>query len=168
MQHGDLDKTKVLITQRDSNSGERKPISKVCWNLSYRLCRLVRPVGPFLDQVWSTGLVRSLTRHFWWIIWSLEFELHMICPPLHRPCPGPKPNLSTQRVSFWNWPAPVWSLQPVWWTGQTGLLWQLQQLVFLDSYKRHSTSSLVGCWFLTICILFQQPLELSLSTLCEI
>jgi hypothetical protein len=33
----------------------------------------------------------------------------------------------------------VW---PIYWAG---LLWQLQWLVFTDSYKRHSTPSLVGC-----------------------
>jgi hypothetical protein len=69
---------------------------------------------------------------------------------------------SVSGLSWFGVLIPVW---PVWWIS---LLWQLQRLVSPDSYKRQPTPSLVGCWFLIICILFQQPLELSPSTLCEI
>jgi hypothetical protein len=97
----------------------------------------VRPVWPIPEQVRSTGLVRSLhrilerfSRHVWSLtklvrrtIWSLKFELHRTCPALHRPCPGPKPNLSNQRVSFWKWLESLWSLH----IGQTGMVDWLDQ-----------------------------------------
>ena len=89
----------------------------------------------------------------------------------HRTCPGPNPNLPIQRVSFRECPEPVGG-HP---TGLTGMMDRsdrsgltAQRLVFQKHYKRASTPSLVCCWFLTICITFQQPLELSPSTLCEI
>jgi hypothetical protein len=43
-----------------------------------------------------------------------------------------------------------------------------ERLVFQILYKRLSTPSLVVSWFLTICITFWQPLELSPTSLCEI
>jgi hypothetical protein len=58
MQHDDLDKTKVLKTQRDSMSDVRKPNSKSV----LKSIIPVRPVGPIQEQVWSIGLVRSLYR----------------------------------------------------------------------------------------------------------
>jgi hypothetical protein len=63
MQHGDLAKTKVLKTQRDSKSELRKPNSKSVLNLSNwsdRYCTPVRSVNPVPKQVWSTELVWSL------------------------------------------------------------------------------------------------------------
>jgi hypothetical protein len=96
-----------------------------------------------------TGLVRPFSGH----VWVLTQLCHL------------REISSMSGLSRFGVFIPVW---PVWWTGLTSLLWQLQWLVFSDSYKRHSTPSLVGCWFLTICILFQQPLELSPTTLCEI
>jgi hypothetical protein len=56
MQHGDLDKTKVLKTHRDSKSDVRKPNSKSVLN-SVLPVRSVRPVP---EQVQSIGLVRSI------------------------------------------------------------------------------------------------------------
>jgi hypothetical protein len=56
MQHGDLDKTRVLKTQRDSKSELRKPNFK---NV-FKSVQPIRPVGlvnPVLEQVQSTGLV---------------------------------------------------------------------------------------------------------------
>jgi hypothetical protein len=43
-----------------------------------------------------------------------------------------------------------------------------QRLVFQILYKRLSTPSLMVSWFLTICITFWQPLELSPTSLWEI
>jgi hypothetical protein len=43
-----------------------------------------------------------------------------------------------------------------------------QRLVFQILYKRLSTPSLMVSWFLTICITFWQPLELSPTSLCKI
>jgi hypothetical protein len=60
---------------------------------------------------------------------------------------------------------PVW---PVWWTGLTGRVWQPHWLVLQILYKRHSTPTLGGCWFLTVFITMWQPLLLSPSSLCEI
>jgi hypothetical protein len=51
---------------------------------------------------------------------------------------------------------------------KTGRVWQPQRLVFQILYKRHSTPTLVGCWFLTVFITFWQPLKLSPTSLCEI
>jgi hypothetical protein len=59
MQHGDLDKTKVLKTQRDSKSELRKPNSK---NV-FKSVQPIKPAGlvnPVLEQVQSTRLVWSL------------------------------------------------------------------------------------------------------------
>jgi hypothetical protein len=104
----------------------------------------------FFEHVWSW------IRHVWWTIWPLEFEHQRTCLALLWTCLDPNPNLSSERVFINEWPKPIFSHS----TGLTGLLWRLQWLVFLDSYKRHSTPSLVGYWFLTICITFLQPLEL--------
>jgi hypothetical protein len=66
MQHGDLDKIKVLKTQRDFMSDVKKPNSK-------SVLKSVISVGPIQEQVWSTRLVRSLyrlaepfARHIWY------------------------------------------------------------------------------------------------------
>jgi hypothetical protein len=102
-------------------------IPRVCWNLSYwldRYCTPVRPVVPILKQVRTTELVRSLyqipgiffghvrswTRHVRWTIWPLEFEHHQTCPALLRTCPGPNPNLSSERDFFSECPEPLWIL----------------------------------------------------------
>jgi hypothetical protein len=61
-------------------------------------------------------------------------------------------------------PEPSWGHH----TGVTDRVWQPQWLVFQILYKRHSTPTLGGCWFLTVFITFWQPLELSPSSLCEI
>jgi hypothetical protein len=143
MQHGDLDKTKVLKTQRDSKSDERKPNSKSV----LKSILPVKPVGPVPEQVRSTGLVRSLyrilemffgharswTRYVRWTIWLLEFELHRTCPAILQTCPGPNPNLSSKRVFIREWPEPIWS-------HPTGL-----------TYKSHSTplSWVAGSWLFT-------------------
>jgi hypothetical protein len=58
MQHGDLDKTKVLKTQRDSMSDVSKQNSKSV----LKFVIPVRPVGPIQEQVRSIRLVRSLYR----------------------------------------------------------------------------------------------------------
>jgi hypothetical protein len=58
MQHGDLDKTKVLKTQRDSMSDVRKSNSKSV----LKSVLPVRPIGPIQEQVQSIRLVRSLYR----------------------------------------------------------------------------------------------------------
>jgi hypothetical protein len=63
MKHSDLDKTKVLKTQRDFKSDVRKPNFKSVLNSVL----LVRSVKPISEQVQSTGLVWSFTgfqRHF--------------------------------------------------------------------------------------------------------
>jgi hypothetical protein len=85
--------------------------------------------------------------------------------------PGPNPKLPIQIVSFRECPEPIWG-HP---TSLTGLVDQSDRSGLTSptnsspySYKRHSTPSLVGCWLLTTCITFQQPLKLSLSSLCEI
>jgi hypothetical protein len=104
------------------------------------------------------------------LFWPLEFDFHQTCRTLFQTCSGfnpicqPREISSMSGLSHFGVTLLVW---PVWWTSLTGLLWQLQRLVFLDSYKRHLTLSLMGCWCLTICITFQQPLELSPTTLCE-
>jgi hypothetical protein len=73
-----------------------------------------------------------------------------------------------QRVSCRECPEPVGG-HP---TGLIGIIDQFgptaQRLVFQKHYKKASTPSLVGCWFLTIYIVFQQPIELSPTSLCEI
>jgi hypothetical protein len=101
-------------------------IPRVCWNLSYRsdrYCTPIRPVGPVLEQVWCTGLVRSLyripetffghvqpwTRHVRWTIWPLEFDLHRTCPAILQTCPGPNQNMSSKWVFISEWPEPIWS-----------------------------------------------------------
>jgi hypothetical protein len=56
IQYGDLNKTKVLKTQRDSKSDERKPNSKSM----LKFILPIRPVGPVPEQARSTGLVQSL------------------------------------------------------------------------------------------------------------
>jgi hypothetical protein len=56
MQLGDLDKTKVLKTQRDSMSDVRKPNSKSV----LKSVIPIRLVGPIQEQVRSTRLVWSL------------------------------------------------------------------------------------------------------------
>jgi hypothetical protein len=58
MKYGDLDKTKVLKTQRDSMSDVRKPNSKSV----LKSVIPVIPVGPIQEQVRSTKLVWSLYR----------------------------------------------------------------------------------------------------------
>jgi hypothetical protein len=58
MQHGDLDKTKVFKTQRDSMTDVWKPNSKSV----LKSVIPVKPVGPIQEQVQSTGLVQSLYR----------------------------------------------------------------------------------------------------------
>jgi hypothetical protein len=58
MQHSDLDKIKVLKTQRDFMSD----VSKPNFNNALKSVIPVRPVGPIQEQVWSTGLIRSLYR----------------------------------------------------------------------------------------------------------
>jgi hypothetical protein len=147
-------------------------ILRVCWNLSYRsdrYCTPVRPVGPVSEQVRSTGLVRSLYRipktfsghvrywtiHIRWTIWLLEFELHQTCPAPLRICQAPNPNLSSERVFISEWPKPIWS-------HPTSLIGMVDRSAlttptasFPNSYKGHSTPSLVGCWFLTVWITFQ-------------
>jgi hypothetical protein len=169
MQHGGLDKTKVLKTQRDFKSDERKPNFKSV----LKSIVLVRPIlhlfqnksgppdlsDPFngfqrcfpdmsglrLDMCgelydhWNlntTGLVRPFFRH-----------VRVLTQTCHLRGISSVSGLSQFWVTL-----PVWL---VWWTSLIGLLWQLQRLVFSDSYKRHSNPSLVGCWFLTICITFQ-------------
>jgi hypothetical protein len=157
----------------------------VCWNLSYRSDRYWTPVGPIREQVRSTELVRSLYRlpesfighvRYWTrlvrqTIWSLEFELHRTSPAITGHV-----RVIIQICQFREFPSenalspigmttPVW---PVWWTDLTGLVWQPQRLVFKILYKRHSTPTLVGGWFLTVFIIFWQPLELSPISLCEI
>jgi hypothetical protein len=59
-------------------------------------------------------------------------------------------------VSGLSWFGVTLLVRPVWWTG---LLWQHQRLVFQFPIKG-TPPPLMGCWFLTICITFQQPLEL--------
>jgi hypothetical protein len=160
-------------------------ISRVCWNLSYRsdwYYTPVIPVRPAPEQIWSTELVRSLyripemffghvrpwTRHIQWTIWPLEFELHQTCLALLRTCPGPNPNLSFERVFISEWSEPIWS-HP---TSLTGMVDRsaltAPMASFPYSYKRHTTPSHMSCWFLTIYITFQQPLELPPTSLCEI
>jgi hypothetical protein len=160
----------------------------VCWNLSYRsdrYCTPVRPIWPIQEHVSSTGLVWSLyqlpqpfARHVWYwtrlvrqTIWPLKFELHRTGPAITEHV-----WLLTQICQFREFPlesalSPVGVTQPVWqvwWTGLTSRVWQPQQIIFQILYKRHSTPTLGGCWFLTIFITFWQPLELSLTSLCEI
>jgi hypothetical protein len=146
-------------------------IPRVYWNLSYwsdRYCTPIRPIGLIIEQVQSTRLVQSLyqilemflghvrpwIKHVRWIIWPLEFELHRTCPALLWTCPGPNPNLSSERVFISELPEPIWS-HP---TGLTGIVDRFALTAptasFPNSYKRHSTPSLIGCWFLTICITF--------------
>jgi hypothetical protein len=157
----------------------------VYWVLSYRsdrYCTQVRPIEPTSEQVRSTGLVRPLyrvlemffgyvrswTRHVRWTIWPLEFELYRTCLAPLRTCPDPNPNLPSKGVFFSECPEPVWGYP-------TGLTIMVDQsaltaptVSFPDSYKRHFTPSLVGYWFLTVWITFQQTLELPPTSLCEI
>jgi hypothetical protein len=83
----------------------------------------------------------------------------------------PNPIVSSERVFFSEWLDPIWSLH----IDLTGMVFRSDRSAptartasFPVSYKRHNTSSLVGGWFLTICITFLQVLELSPTTLCEI
>jgi hypothetical protein len=139
--------------------------------LSDRYCTLVRPVEPISKQVWSTGLVQSLyrvpetitkyvqpwTRQVRQTIWQLEFELHQTSLTYNGHV-----RVLTKICQFREFPS------------ESALsLFDRSALTsptasFLNSYKRHSTPSLVGCWFLTIWITFQQSLELSPTSLCEI
>jgi hypothetical protein len=88
--------------------------------------------------------------------------------PLLRTCPGPNEFVSSERDFLSEWPELVWSLH----TSLTNMVDRsaltAPMTSFPVSYKRHSTPSLVGCLFLTVCITFLQPLELSPTTLCEI
>jgi hypothetical protein len=152
MQHVDLDKTKVLKTQRDSKSELRKPNFKSVLKLSNRsdrYCTPVRSVHPILEQVqftklvrplyriWKifTGLVRSWTPLVRWTIWPMEFELHQISPAITRHV-----WVLTQITQFRGFPSEsalsqlgvtqlVWS---VWWTR---LIWQPQWQVFQKPIK---------------------------------
>jgi hypothetical protein len=129
--------------ERFSRVIRENQILRVCWNISYWsdwYCTPVRSVIPVPEQVRSTRLVRFLyrisgvfsghvwssTRHIRWMIWPLEFEHHRTCPALLRTCPGPNPNLSSERIFISEWSGPISSHSP----GLTGLLWQLQWLVF--------------------------------------
>jgi hypothetical protein len=125
MQHGDIDKTKVLKTQRDSMSVVRKPNFK-------SVLKSVIPVRPVLNTG-QTGLT-----------YPRASPVHRTCPvPLpasravcrtcmvldetslannmtvgiwaspdksghNRTCPAPNPNLPIQRVSFREWHDPSW------------------------------------------------------------
>jgi hypothetical protein len=160
----------------------------MCWNLSYRsdrYCTPVRPIWTIQEQVWSTGLARSLYQlsepfaghvRYWTrlarqTIWPLEFELHRTSPAiighvrlLTQICQfrefSSESDLSPVGVTLLVW--------PVGWTDLTSWVWQPQRLVFQILYKRHSTPTLGGYWFLTIFITFWQSLELSPISFCEI
>jgi hypothetical protein len=89
----------------------------------------------------------------------------------NRTCSGPNPNLPIQRIFFKECPEPSWGHH----TSLTGMVDQSNRSSltgptdsFQILYKRHSTRTLMGCWFLNIFITFWQPLELSPTFLCEI
>jgi hypothetical protein len=155
MKYGDLDKIKVLKTQRESKNDVRKPNSKNVLNVSYRYCTPVRPVCPIPVQVWSLYRIcpvldqKSPVNNMTVGIWALPDKSGP-----HRTCPGPKPNLLIQRVSIKKCPESVWG-HP---TSLTGMVDRSALTApttsFPDFYKMHSTPSLVGCWFLIICITF--------------
>jgi hypothetical protein len=65
MQHGDLDKTKVLKTQRDSKSDERKPNSK-------SVLKSILPVRPVLHtgQTGCTCFRTSPVHQTWAVLYS--------------------------------------------------------------------------------------------------
>jgi hypothetical protein len=157
-------------------------ILRVCWNLSYRsdrYCTLVRPVWPIQEQVRSLyRLSEPFAGHVWYwtglvhqTIWPLKFKLHRTSPAItgyvrlliqigqFREFPS-ESALSPVGVTLLVW--------PVWWIGLTSRVWQPKRLVFQILYKRPSTPTLGGCCFLTIFIIFWQPLELSPTSLCEI
>jgi hypothetical protein len=132
----------------------------------YRTCLIpYRLLEPFAEHVWYwTRLVRQT-------IWSLEFELHRTSSAITGHA-----RVLTQICQFREFTSesalspvgvttPVW---PVWWTDLTGRVWQPQWLVFHILYKRYSTPTLMGCWFLTVFIIFWQPPEHSPTSLCEI
>jgi hypothetical protein len=60
MQHGDLDKTKVLKTQRDSMIDVRKPNSESVLKSVILVLNTGQTSWTYPREVWSTGLVRSL------------------------------------------------------------------------------------------------------------
>jgi hypothetical protein len=160
MQYGDLEKAKVLKTQRDSKSDVRKPNFKsvlkyvlpvrpvlhICqtgWTYPkaspvHRTC-LVPLLGPrdiyrtcpILDQ---TSPVNNMTIGIWTPLDNFS---------LHRTCPGPNPNLPIQRVPWASMGSPYRSNRYAL-TAPTAS--------FPDYYKRHSTPSLIGCWFVTVSI----------------
>jgi hypothetical protein len=159
MQHDDLEKTKVLKTQRDSRSDVRKPnamsvlksvlsvrpvlhIGQTSWTYPWASSVLllgsrdVYRTCPVLDQ---TSPVNNMIVR----IWAPSDK-----SGLHRTCPGPKSNLPIQWVSFRECTEPVWGHL----TSLTGMVdrsdrYALTALTtsFLDSYKRNSIPSLVGC-----------------------
>jgi hypothetical protein len=125
MQHGDLDKTKVLKTQRESKSDVRKSNSKSVLNsvlpirlvlhtgqtgwtypkagLVHLTCPVSLPVSrdvfrtcPVLDQ---TCPVNYMTVGIW--------SPPNLSDPL-RTCPGPNQNSLSKRVCFSECPDPSW------------------------------------------------------------
>jgi hypothetical protein len=160
----------------------------VCWTLSYRsdrYCTPVRPIEPIPKQVQSTGLVQSLyqvpetftghvqswTRLVRWTIWPLEFKLHRTSPAYTGHVRVLTQNLLIHSVSFRKWPEPVCGhptslIDMVDRSNRSAII--APTASFTDYYKTHSTPSIVICWFLTVWITFQQPLELSPTSLCEI
>jgi hypothetical protein len=97
-------------------------------SLIHRTCPIT--LCPVLDQ---TSLVNNMTIGIW-------------APPdksgLHQTCPGTNPNLPIQRVSFRECPEPVWG-HPTGLTGMVGRYALIAPMAsFLDSYKRHSPTSL--------------------------
>jgi hypothetical protein len=76
MQHGDLDKTKVLKTKIVSMSDIRKPNSKSV----LKSITPVRPIGPFQEHVRPPS----------WITEILAEHVQ----PLGQICPAPSPDMS--------------------------------------------------------------------------
>jgi hypothetical protein len=110
VQQGDLDKTKVHKTQRDSKSDVRKPNSK-------RVLKSILPIRPVLHtgQTSLTCLRASLIHRTCSIPLPNYRDIYRTClvnnmtieiwaPPdksgLHQTCSGSKSNLPIQRVSF--------------------------------------------------------------------